>query len=111
MMIISHVYFYVFIYPADSFFYTLSVQNVNSPGYQPDPPARSACCLACGCSSLRSMADTPSVVTPCRLASGTLQKARGVMQPMTHMRNKNLMVDLGLKEIKHADRRDKTRGL
>ncbi|MCG8638916.1 MAG: hypothetical protein MI862_04235 [Desulfobacterales bacterium] len=41
------------------------------------------------------MADTPSVVTPCRLASGTLLKAREAVQPMAHMLNKNLMVDLG----------------
>ena len=38
----------------------------------PDPPYGPACCVACGGSSLRSMADTPSVVTPCRLASGTV---------------------------------------
>ena len=47
-----------------------------------------ACCVACGHSSLRSMADTPSVVTPCRLASGTLLAAREAVQPMTHMRKK-----------------------
>ncbi|MCG8643823.1 MAG: hypothetical protein MI862_29145 [Desulfobacterales bacterium] len=40
------------------------------------------------------MADTPSVVTPCRLASGTLLKAREAVQPMAHMLNKNLVVDL-----------------
>ena len=32
---------------------------------------------ACGRSSLWSMADRPSVVTPCRLVSGTLPVARG----------------------------------
>ncbi|MCG8642777.1 MAG: hypothetical protein MI862_23825 [Desulfobacterales bacterium] len=47
-----------------------------------------ACCVTCGGSSLRSMADTPSVVTPCRLASGTLLKAREAVQPMAHMLKK-----------------------
>ena len=41
------------------------------------------------------MADTPSVVTPCRLASDTLLVAREAVQPMVYMLNKNLMVDLG----------------
>ena len=41
------------------------------------------------------MAYTPSVVTPCRLASDTLLVAREAVQPMTLMLNKNLMVDLG----------------
>ncbi|MCG8641268.1 MAG: hypothetical protein MI862_16165 [Desulfobacterales bacterium] len=41
------------------------------------------------------MADTPSVVTPCRLASGTLPVVREAAQPVAHMRIKNLIVELG----------------
>ncbi|MCG8642978.1 MAG: hypothetical protein MI862_24855 [Desulfobacterales bacterium] len=39
------------------------------------------------------MADTPLVVTPYHLASGTLLRVGEAVQPMAHMRNKNGMVD------------------
>ncbi len=75
---------------------TIPVQEQSSLKIFPDPPYGTACCVACDRSTLRSMADTPSVVTPCRLASGTLLKARETVQPMAHMLNKNLMVDLDI---------------
>ena len=55
---------------------TIPVQEQSSLKIFPDPPYGIACCFACDRSSLRSMADTLSVVTPCirHLAGG---KRRG----------------------------------
>ena len=75
---------------------TIPVQEQSSLKIFPDPPYGIACCFACDRSSLRGMADTPSVVTPCRLASGTLLAVREGVQPMAHVQNKNLMKDLDI---------------